>query len=73
MQTAIVEFVLRVQRGQASIHSATIGADLLGLDGAMARHWQRAAERIATKHDKSIEEVKLALIARKPELGVYLQ
>jgi hypothetical protein len=68
----LIEFVLSVQRGQASIHSATIGADLLGLDTAMARIWQKRAEEITAKYDKSVEEVKRDLIARKPELGVYL-
>jgi hypothetical protein len=68
----LVEFVLSVQRGQASIHSATIGADLLGLDTAKACNWQKRAEDIAAKYDKSVEEVKRDLIAQRPELGAYL-
>jgi hypothetical protein len=67
----LIDFVLRAQSGKVSIHSAIIGVELLRLNSEKALIWQSIASKMATKHDRPLEEVQRDLIRRKPELARY--
>jgi hypothetical protein len=69
----LIDFVLRAQRGEVSIHNAVIGAELLRLNSEEALRWQTIVSNLATKYDKPVEEVQRELMRRKPELSRYFQ